>query len=160
MCPCPAKRALDLNEFKPGLRVRLFSWADAALWHASLCRRNATFGSSNRCALATDVARRISMTKSVLAFACIFAMSSSAAWAQVPSATNCPAPTAGETTGAKGSGGLEKPESQPVERSAILPNAGGHQESAAPSVKQDGEDVVAQTECPKPPNRIDAPKTQ
>ncbi len=100
------------------------------------------------------------MTKGLLALACLFAVSSSSVWAQVPSATNCPAPTAGETTGAKGSGGLEKAEVQPVERSAILPNAGGHQDSAAPSVKQDGKDVIAQTECPKPPNRVDAQKQQ
>ena len=99
------------------------------------------------------------MTKGLLALACLFAVSSSPVWAQAPSATNCPAPTS-ETTGAKGSGGLEKAEVQPVERSAILPNAGGHQDSAAPSVKQDGKDVVAQTECPKPPNRADAPKQQ
>jgi hypothetical protein len=99
-------------------------------------------------------------TKSLLVSACVLAMSSGAAWAQVPSATHCPAPAASDNVGAKGSGGLEKSEVQPVERSAILPNAGGHQESAAPSVKQDGKDVMAQTECPKPPNRVDAPKTQ
>lgn len=99
-------------------------------------------------------------TKALLVCACVVATSSGAASAQVPSSAHCPAPAASESVGAKGSGGLEKAEVQPVERSAILPNAGGHQESAAPSVKQDGKDVMAQTECPKPPNRVDAPKTQ
>lgn len=101
------------------------------------------------------------MTKGLLVLACVFAMSSSSAWAQAPAgSTNCPAPAAGETTGAKGSGGIEKAEVQPVEKSAILPEAGGHRESAAPTVQQDGKAVVAQTECPKAPNRVDAPKTQ
>ena len=99
------------------------------------------------------------ITRALLVSATVLAVSSSGAWAQVPSSAHCPAP-ASETTGAKGSGGIEKAEVQPVEKSAILPNAGGHQESAAPTVQQDGKAVVAQTECPKAPNRVDAPKTQ
>jgi hypothetical protein len=98
-------------------------------------------------------------SKGLLISTCIVAMCASSAWAQVPSASNCPAPTA-ENIGAKGSDGTEKAEVQPIERSAILPDAGGHNDSAAPSVKQDGKDVIAQTECPKAPNRVDAPKKQ
>jgi hypothetical protein len=40
---------------------------------------------------------------------------------------------------------------QGVEHSAILPTAGGTDESAAPTVKKDGQEVNA-TECSKPPN--------
>lgn len=71
----------------------------------------------------------------------------------------CGPAAAPPTTGAQHPGG-EKPPQQPVERSAVLPDAAGHGESAAPTVKQDGKDVVAQTDCPKPPNRVDAPKTK
>ncbi|HEX2216350.1 MAG TPA: hypothetical protein VHG27_06615 [Xanthobacteraceae bacterium] len=84
------------------------------------------------------------------------------AWAQSSNtARDCP--PASETTGQAdktGPGGMERPAKQPVERSAILPNAAGHEQSAAPSVQQDGKDVVASEDCPKPPNRVDAPKTQ
>lgn len=72
----------------------------------------------------------------------------------------CP-PGAPATTGAAaktGTDGNERPEVQPVERSAILPDAGGEEKSAAPTVQQEGKSVVAQTDCPKPPNRLDAPK--
>ncbi len=97
-------------------------------------------------------------TKGLLILACVFAMSAGGVGAQAASATNCPEATAKDNTGAKGSGGMEKAEAQPVEKSAILPNIGGHQESAAPTIKQDGKEVAAQTDCPKGPNRIDAPK--
>ncbi len=45
---------------------------------------------------------------------------------------------------------------QGVEHSAILPSAGGTDESAAPTVKKDGQEVNA-TECSKPPNQLNAP---
>jgi hypothetical protein len=41
-----------------------------------------------------------------------------------------------------------------VEHSAILPDAGGAEESAAPTVKKDGEEVDG---CPKPPNSLEVP---
>ena len=44
---------------------------------------------------------------------------------------------------------------QGTEHSAILPSAGG-QDSAAPTVKKDGQEVNA-TECSKPPNQLNAP---
>ncbi len=53
--------------------------------------------------------------------------------------TNCPA--AGQTTGAA-------PDSaQAVEKSAILPSAGGHEQSAAPTVQRNGKAVEARTDC-------------
>jgi hypothetical protein len=81
------------------------------------------------------------------------------AWSQVPN----PCPPAGtpstSTTGARtaGSDGTEPPERQPVERSAILPDAGGENQSAAPTVQQNSKSVEAQTDCPKPPNQLNAP---
>lgn len=53
----------------------------------------------------------------------------------------------------------EAPAQQPVEKSAILPEADQHGQSAAPTVQQDGRSVTAQTDCPKPPNQPNAPKT-
>jgi hypothetical protein len=47
---------------------------------------------------------------------------------------------------------------QGVEHSAILPEAGGTDESAAPTIKKDGQEVDA-TECPKPPNQLNVPGT-
>lgn len=55
---------------------------------------------------------------------------------------------------AKASDGTEKPEQQGTERSAILPSAGQHEQSAAPTVQQNGKDVVADADCPKPPNKL------
>jgi hypothetical protein len=78
--------------------------------------------------------------------------------AQTAETQNCPPRVGGEMTGHKG--GEEPPKRQPTEHSAILPDATQQGQSAAPTVQQNGQDVVAQTECPKPPNRIDAPKTQ
>jgi hypothetical protein len=82
------------------------------------------------------------------------------AGSQVPNP--CPptaAPSTSTTgTGAPGSDGIEPPERQPIERSAILPDAGGENQSAAPTVQQDGKSVEAQTDCPKLPNQPDVPK--
>ncbi len=59
--------------------------------------------------------------------------------------TNCP--PAGQTTGAA-------PDSaQAVEKSAILPSAGGHEQSAAPTVQRDGKAVEARTDCAQDPNQ-------
>jgi len=84
----------------------------------------------------------------------------SPAWSQVPDP--CPpaaAPSTSTTTArAPGSDSTEPPERQPVERSAILPDAGGEEKSAAPTVQQNGKSVEAQTECPKPPNQMNAPE--
>ncbi|HEY0567115.1 MAG TPA: hypothetical protein VGD13_03150 [Xanthobacteraceae bacterium] len=53
----------------------------------------------------------------------------------------------------------EAPAKQPVEKSAILPDADQHGQSAAPTVQQDSQSVTAQSDCPKPPNQPNAPKT-
>jgi hypothetical protein len=41
-------------------------------------------------------------------------------------------------------------DTQPTENSAILPSAGGHQNSAAPTVQQDGKPVEQRADCPPP----------
>ena len=80
----------------------------------------------------------------------------SPAWSQVPNP--CPPTASSPSSSTTGSAG-EPPEKQPVERSAVLPDAGGEGQSAAPTVQQDGRTVEAQTECPKAPNRLDKPKS-
>lgn len=96
--------------------------------------------------------RAVMVTLSLAAY-----LSASAALAQNPH-PGCPTgaqATSGEAS-KTGPGGNERPEHQPVERSAIVPDAGGAGQSAAPTVQQDGKSVVAETDCPKPPNRLDA----
>jgi hypothetical protein len=57
--------------------------------------------------------------------------------------TNCPPASAAGTTGTA-------PDSaNAVEKSAILPSAGGHEQSAAPTVQRDGKAVEARTDCPQ-----------
>ena len=95
---------------------------------------------------------------------CITALSLlllSPALAQAPAQTPGPgqardcAPNASQqSTGTS----TEAPAKQPVEKSAILPDADQHGQSAAPTVQQDGKSVTAQTDCPKPPNQPNAPK--
>jgi hypothetical protein len=57
--------------------------------------------------------------------------------------TNCPPATAGQTTGAASDN------AEAVEKSAILPSAEGHEQSAAPTVQRDGQAVEARTDCPQ-----------
>jgi hypothetical protein len=57
--------------------------------------------------------------------------------------TNCPSASTGQTTGAASDS------AQAVEKSAILPSAGGHEQSAAPTVQRDGKAVEARTDCPQ-----------
>jgi hypothetical protein len=94
----------------------------------------------------------------LLPAALLLAIITTPAWSQVPN----PCPPAGAssaTTGAKAQGtdGTEAPDRQRIERSAIVPDAGGENESAAPTVQQGGKSVEAQTECPKPLNQINPP---
>jgi hypothetical protein len=91
----------------------------------------------------------------LLSVAVLMTLVASPAWSQVPNP--CP-PTAAAPSSSTTGSSSEPPEKQPVERSAILPDAGGEGQSAAPTVQQNGRSVEAQTECPKPPNRMDAPK--
>jgi hypothetical protein len=58
--------------------------------------------------------------------------------------TNCPPSSAqGSTTGAASNN------AQAVEKSAILPSAENHQESAAPTVQRNGQSVEARRDCPQ-----------
>ena len=57
--------------------------------------------------------------------------------------TNCPPAQAGQTSGAASD------DANAVEKSAILPSAGGHEQSAAPTVQRDGQAVEARTDCPQ-----------
>lgn len=57
--------------------------------------------------------------------------------------TNCPPSAAGQTTGAASD------DAKAVEKSAILPSAEGHEQSAAPTVQRDGQAVEARTDCPQ-----------
>ena len=96
---------------------------------------------------------------------CITALSLSlvsAALAQAPTQTpgpgqlrDCQPNATEQTTGTS----TEAPAKQPMEKSAVLPDADQHGQSAAPTVQQDGKSVTAQTDCPKPPNQPNAPKT-
>lgn len=56
--------------------------------------------------------------------------------------TTCPAPA--QRTG-------DPKEAMNVEKSAILPSAGGHDNSAAPTVQREGKAVEVQPDCPKDP---------
>jgi len=74
--------------------------------------------------------------------------------------TNCPDPSAsaqGTTTGAAPASSQEKSETgaKSVEKSAILPSAGQHEKSAAPTVQRDGKSTEVRADCPQDPN---APK--
>jgi hypothetical protein len=94
----------------------------------------------------------------LLSAALLLALITTPAWSQVPNP--CPPASASSTaTGAKAEGtdGTEAPDQQRIERSAILPDAGGENESAAPTVQQGGKSVEAQTDCPKPLNQINGP---
>lgn len=57
--------------------------------------------------------------------------------------TTCPISSRGQTTGAASDDAMA------VEKSAILPSAGGHEQSAAPTVQRDGEAVEARMDCPQ-----------
>ena len=57
--------------------------------------------------------------------------------------TNCPPSSAGQTTGSASQDAMA------IEKSAILPSAEGHQNSAAPTVQRNGEAVEARTDCPQ-----------
>ncbi len=54
--------------------------------------------------------------------------------------TNCTSVSPGTTAAAS-------EDAQAVEKSAILPSAGGHEQSAAPTVQRDGKAAEARTDC-------------
>jgi hypothetical protein len=92
-----------------------------------------------------------------LAAAVIF--STAPALSQVANQNGPPCPENSATVGSgkqAGNSAGNPASQQGVEHSAILPSAGGTDESAAPTVKKDGQEVDA-TECSKSPNQLNAP---
>jgi hypothetical protein len=95
----------------------------------------------------------------MLATAAAFAAGPSSAWSQ--SATNpsqpCPAASSTQTTGKGDTLAEDKApaQSQGVEKSAILPDAGGHDASAAPTMAQKGSSNSGQTtaDCSSQPTK-------
>lgn len=51
-------------------------------------------------------------------------------------------------------------DTQPTENSAIVPSAGGHKDSAAPTVQQDGKPVEQRADCPPPPSDVKPGETK
>ena len=88
----------------------------------------------------------------VLPIAAVLACGPSLAMAQqsAPTLTNCHTPGT-DASGTKEGVGTTSGNAQAVEKSAILPSVGGHQESAAPTVQRDGKSVEARTDCPDDP---------
>ena len=97
----------------------------------------------------------------------VLALSGAAAFAQAPQPqgdaqkdlTTCAPSSAGTTSGtsADDSKGVQQG-AMAVEKSAILPSAGGYQQSAAPTVQRQGESVEARADCP-PDARQPKPKS-
>jgi hypothetical protein len=67
--------------------------------------------------------------------------------------TNCHTPGTADRSGVeeKETTGAATGNTQAVEKSAILPESGGEQSSAAPTVQRDGKSVEARTDCPDDP---------
>lgn len=85
----------------------------------------------------------------VAAFAGLFAATPSLAQASPPASekteTSCNTTPSGTTTGnANTTAGT----STAIEKSAILPSAGGHANSAAPTVQSDGKPMEVRPDCP------------
>lgn len=68
-----------------------------------------------------------------------------------PSLTNCHTPGTTGSAPPKSDETKSTGNAQDVEKSAILPSVGGHQDSAAPTVQRDGKSVEARTDCPDEP---------
>ncbi len=159
-----ARRRLFLWRLAPSSAVRPCRLATAASSPLS-SSAHATFTLPARLTDAVARHRRMHMRPLIaLGMAVGFvSLSSGSATAQTPAAQReCPQNTgsAAPSASQKAPDGTAKPDQQAVERSAILPSAGGHEQSAAPTVQQDGTAVVANADCPKPPNQMDAPKKQ
>lgn len=58
--------------------------------------------------------------------------------------TNCPPSASGSSTS-----GAASPDAKAVEKSAILPSAGNHENSAAPTVQRNDQSVEVRTDCPQ-----------
>ena len=74
--------------------------------------------------------------------------------AQTHKGQPCPPGKVGKgMMGEKGAAGYEPGSKQPQERSAILPAAPQNEQSAAPTVQQDGRAVLGETTCERAPNK-------
>jgi hypothetical protein len=80
------------------------------------------------------------------------ALCSAQAWGQSTAQQPCPPSSGGVQAGEPPN--AQKPENQPMEKSAVLPDAEQHEQSAASTVQQNNTPVEAQTDCPKPPNQL------
>lgn len=85
----------------------------------------------------------------VLAAAATLMLSGSASAQELKQMSNCSPPS-----GTSGSAGQN---SQAVEKSTILPSAGGDTTSAAPTVQRDGKAVEVRSDCPP---EASAPKAE
>jgi hypothetical protein len=87
-----------------------------------------------------------------LAFASGSALAQQAPAAQ-DNLTNCHTAGSTDKSGVKENEttGAATGNAQAVEKSAILPDAGGEGSSAAPTVQRDGKSVEARTDCPDDP---------
>jgi hypothetical protein len=83
-------------------------------------------------------------------FAGLLLATAAAAQTTAPAAGNKPETSCTTTTGAATTGnGEEKTQnSMAVEKSAVLPDAGGHGSSAAPTVQSGGKPLEVRSECP------------
>jgi hypothetical protein len=81
-------------------------------------------------------------------FASVLVAGAAAAQTAAPSAAK--PETSCTTTGAatSGSGGEKTANSMAMEKSAVLPDAGGHGSSAAPTVQSGGKPLEVRPECP------------
>ena len=81
----------------------------------------------------------------------LFAAGSASAQTAAPSAekqeTSCTT-SPGATTGTARPAATNSTNSMAVEKSAILPSAGGHAASAAPTVQSDGKPMQVRPDCP------------
>jgi len=70
--------------------------------------------------------------------------------AQTTAPANKPETSCTTTTGSAtaGSGGEKTQNSMAMEKSAVLPEAGGHSNSAAPTVQSAGKPLEVRSECP------------
>jgi len=79
---------------------------------------------------------------------------------QTPAGVNCPTIAEQQQNANKRyTDGTEAKAAIPAERSGILPSAGNHVESAAPTVAQSGQELPSPLDCPLMPNHPNAPKT-
>jgi hypothetical protein len=83
-------------------------------------------------------------------FAGLLLAGTAAAQTAAPAEANKPETSCTTTTGAAtaGSGQEKTQNSMAMEKSAVLPDAGGHTSSAAPTVQSGGKPLEVRSECP------------